>query len=112
MAPKKVRSIHDVDTANLPCRSFRHLNQHHITDRFTTKGGGKTKTVIGFIRLAVCQDCGTEIETHIEIPSFRTIKTRYTHPDNYLVQGGASIREARREYVKRMGFRVPKEEAD
>lgn len=112
MAPKKVESIHDVDSANLPCRGFRHLNQQHVTDRFTTKGRGKTKTVIGFIRMSVCQDCGTEIETHIEIPSFRTVKSRYLHPDNYLVQGGATMREARREYVIRLGFKVPEEEAD
>lgn len=107
-AAQKVETIEEVPTRFIPCRSFRHTNQSHLNDRIIT---GRYKRVVMFIRFMVCNDCGTEIEYYIEVPSFRTIKARYQHPDGYLVSGGSSPREARAEYLSRLGYKYDKNSA-
>lgn len=109
MATRKAENPNEVPDEFMSCRSFRHLNQQHLHDYITTDGRNR---LIGVLRVSVCNDCGTEIQSTLEVPSMRVVKSKYIHPDNYSVRGGFGVRAARREYFQRLGYKLPREAAE
>lgn len=105
----KAQGPDEVPDEFLPCRGFRHLNQSHLHDYITQDGRGR---LIGVLRISECNDCGTTIEHTLEVPSMRVVRSKYHHPDMYSVKGGFGVRDARREYFKRLGYKLPKEAAE
>jgi hypothetical protein len=99
--PSRSESVEDLTDAQLQCRSFRHINQRHVTDRVTRRG----TEVIEFTRISVCRTCGTQIELVIDVATFRTKKSTYSYKDGYQVVGGVKMRDARQEFIGRLGSR-------
>jgi hypothetical protein len=99
---KKSESVEELTDGQLVCRSFRHVNQRHITDRVTKRAN----EVVEFTRISVCRTCGTKIELVIDVSTFRTKKSTYTYKDGYQVVGGVKMADARAEFIGRLGSRA------